>query len=79
MWFMIGSGGVAGDGSPAFCKTKDSTHMNSGNKNLADDLLMNNTGSSKARPFAYQEDWGNLTPAQINAMRPIAADYSNSK
>ena len=39
--------------------------------------FMNNTGSSKARVFAYQEDWGNLTPAQINAMKPIAADYTN--
>lgn len=39
--------------------------------------FIHNTGSSKARVFAYQEDWGNLTPAQLNAMKPNASDYSN--
>jgi prepilin-type N-terminal cleavage/methylation domain-containing protein/prepilin-type processing-associated H-X9-DG protein len=39
--------------------------------------FLNNTGSSKARVFAYQEDWGNLTQAQINAMKPNAMDYTN--
>jgi len=27
------------------------------------------------RLFAYQEDWGNITSAQLNAMKPIAADF----
>ncbi len=40
-------------------------------------FFMHNTGSSKARVFAYQEDWGNLTPGQINAMKPNASDFSN--
>lgn len=36
-----------------------------------------NTGSTKARVFAYQEDWGNLTALQINAMKVKPADYTN--
>jgi prepilin-type N-terminal cleavage/methylation domain-containing protein len=27
------------------------------------------------RLFAYQEDWGTLTPAQLSAMKPTAADF----
>jgi prepilin-type N-terminal cleavage/methylation domain-containing protein len=27
------------------------------------------------RLFAYQEDWGNITPAQLTLMKPIAADF----
>ncbi len=27
------------------------------------------------RLFAYQEDWGNITPAQLNSMKPTAADF----
>lgn len=27
------------------------------------------------RLFAYQEDWGNVTQAQLNAMKPTAADF----
>ena len=40
-------------------------------------FFMHNTGSTKARVFAYQEDWGNLTQAQISAMKPNASDYTN--
>jgi prepilin-type processing-associated H-X9-DG protein len=40
-------------------------------------FFMHNTGSTKARVFAYQEDWGNLTQAQVNAMKPNSSDYSN--
>jgi prepilin-type N-terminal cleavage/methylation domain-containing protein/prepilin-type processing-associated H-X9-DG protein len=39
--------------------------------------FFHNTGSTKARVFAYQEDWGNLTPAQLSAMKPTAQDYTN--
>jgi prepilin-type processing-associated H-X9-DG protein len=28
-----------------------------------------------ARIFAYQEDWGNITPAQLNLMKPQATDF----
>jgi prepilin-type N-terminal cleavage/methylation domain-containing protein/prepilin-type processing-associated H-X9-DG protein len=28
------------------------------------------------RLFAFQEDWGNLTPAQLNTMKPQAADLN---
>jgi hypothetical protein len=31
-------------------------------------------GASR-RLFAYQEDWGNLTTAQLNSMKPTAADF----
>ena len=27
------------------------------------------------RLFAYQEDWGNVTPSQLNAMKPTAQDF----
>ena len=40
-------------------------------------FFMHNTGSSKARVFAYQGDWGNLTEAQINRMKPTPADFTN--
>jgi prepilin-type N-terminal cleavage/methylation domain-containing protein/prepilin-type processing-associated H-X9-DG protein len=29
------------------------------------------------RLFAHQEDWGNLNQAQLNAMKPQAADFNN--
>jgi prepilin-type N-terminal cleavage/methylation domain-containing protein/prepilin-type processing-associated H-X9-DG protein len=28
------------------------------------------------RLFAYQEDWGNILPAQLTLMKPIAADFN---
>jgi prepilin-type processing-associated H-X9-DG protein len=40
-------------------------------------FFMHNTGSSKARVFAYQEDWGSMTSAQVDAMRVKAVDYTN--
>jgi prepilin-type N-terminal cleavage/methylation domain-containing protein/prepilin-type processing-associated H-X9-DG protein len=39
--------------------------------------FMHDTGSTKARVFAYQEDWGPLTQAQVNNMKPIAGDYTD--
>jgi prepilin-type N-terminal cleavage/methylation domain-containing protein len=31
-------------------------------------------GSLVCRAFAYQEDWGNLTPSQLNLMKPLSGD-----
>jgi prepilin-type N-terminal cleavage/methylation domain-containing protein len=36
--------------------------------------FMTSWNSGSRRLFAYQEDWGNLTPAQVNAMKLTAAD-----
>ena len=39
--------------------------------------FLHNTASTKARVFAYQEDWGNLTQTQLDAMKPNQSDYTN--
>lgn len=38
--------------------------------------FMNSWDVGAARLFAYQEDWGNLTPNQLNSMKPQAADFN---
>ncbi|HEV2456271.1 MAG TPA: prepilin-type N-terminal cleavage/methylation domain-containing protein [Verrucomicrobiae bacterium] len=37
--------------------------------------FMNTWNASLARIFAYQEDWGNLTAAQLSKMRPLSTDF----
>jgi prepilin-type N-terminal cleavage/methylation domain-containing protein len=39
-------------------------------------FFMNSWNPQAARLFAYQEDWGNLTTTQLNAMKPQAADFN---
>ena len=36
--------------------------------------FMNSWDVGAARLFGYQEDWGNLTPSQLNSMKPLPAD-----
>jgi prepilin-type N-terminal cleavage/methylation domain-containing protein/prepilin-type processing-associated H-X9-DG protein len=39
-------------------------------------LFMNSDSASlNSRWFAYQEDWGSLTPAQLYAMKPLSSDF----
>lgn len=38
--------------------------------------FMHSWDVGSGRLFACQEDWGNLTPAQLNAMKPQAADFN---
>lgn len=38
--------------------------------------FMNSWDVGAARLFAYQEDWGNLTPNQLNSMKPLPADFN---
>jgi prepilin-type N-terminal cleavage/methylation domain-containing protein/prepilin-type processing-associated H-X9-DG protein len=38
--------------------------------------FMNTWNVSLARIFAYQEDWGSLTPAQLNLMKPLSSDFN---
>ena len=38
--------------------------------------FMHSWDTGGGRLFAYQEDLGNLTPAQLNAMKPQAADFN---
>jgi prepilin-type N-terminal cleavage/methylation domain-containing protein/prepilin-type processing-associated H-X9-DG protein len=37
--------------------------------------FMTSWDQNAAHIYAYQEDWGSLTPAQINAMKPPASDF----
>jgi prepilin-type N-terminal cleavage/methylation domain-containing protein/prepilin-type processing-associated H-X9-DG protein len=37
--------------------------------------FMHSWDPSAARIFAYQEDWGSITPAQLNLMKPQASDF----
>jgi prepilin-type N-terminal cleavage/methylation domain-containing protein/prepilin-type processing-associated H-X9-DG protein len=37
--------------------------------------FMNTFSTAAARFFAYQEDWGNLTAADLNKMKPLSADF----
>jgi prepilin-type N-terminal cleavage/methylation domain-containing protein/prepilin-type processing-associated H-X9-DG protein len=39
--------------------------------------FMNTYSLTVARAFAYQEDWGSLTGAQLNKMLPTSTDYLN--
>ena len=39
-------------------------------------LFMNSWDPGAARLFAFQEDWGTLTPAQLNSMKPQSADFN---
>ena len=50
------------DGSANWVKFENMYFMNSWNANLA-------------RVFAYQEDWGTITPSQLNLMKPLSADF----
>lgn len=38
--------------------------------------FMNSWDVGAARLFAFQEDWGNLTPSQLNSMKPLATDFN---
>jgi prepilin-type N-terminal cleavage/methylation domain-containing protein/prepilin-type processing-associated H-X9-DG protein len=38
--------------------------------------FMNSWDVGAARLFGYQEDWGNLTPNQLNSMKPLPADFN---
>ena len=38
-------------------------------------FFMNTFSTAYARFFAYQEDWGNLTPTDLNKMKPLSADF----
>jgi prepilin-type N-terminal cleavage/methylation domain-containing protein/prepilin-type processing-associated H-X9-DG protein len=40
-------------------------------------FFMNTFDLTTARCFAYQEDWGSLTSAQLNKMAPTTTDYLN--
>jgi prepilin-type N-terminal cleavage/methylation domain-containing protein/prepilin-type processing-associated H-X9-DG protein len=37
--------------------------------------LMNTYDLQYARFFAYQEDWGNVLPSQLNLMKPLSSDF----
>jgi hypothetical protein len=37
--------------------------------------FMSSWDLDSAHIYAYQEDWGNLTVAQLNAMKPPATDF----
>jgi hypothetical protein len=37
--------------------------------------FMNSWNANLARVFAYQEDWGAITPSQLNLMKPLSADF----
>lgn len=39
-------------------------------------FFMNSWNSGSVRIFAYQEDWGNLTPSQLNLMKPLPGDFN---
>jgi prepilin-type N-terminal cleavage/methylation domain-containing protein/prepilin-type processing-associated H-X9-DG protein len=38
--------------------------------------FMHSWDTAGARLFSYQEEWGNLTTAQLNSMKPQAADFN---
>lgn len=38
--------------------------------------FMHSWDPTDVRIFAYQEDWGNLTPGQLSLMKPQAADFN---
>jgi len=38
--------------------------------------FMNTYDTTYARFFAYQEDWGNVTPSQLNLMKPLSSDFN---
>jgi len=38
--------------------------------------FMNTDNLSYNRWFAYQEDWGNITPSQLNLMKPLSGDFN---
>jgi hypothetical protein len=37
--------------------------------------FMNSWNPGTRRLFAYQEDWGSITAAQLNSMKPQPADF----
>jgi prepilin-type N-terminal cleavage/methylation domain-containing protein/prepilin-type processing-associated H-X9-DG protein len=37
--------------------------------------FMNSFDPANVHIYAYQEDWGNITPAQLNAMKPPTTDF----
>jgi prepilin-type N-terminal cleavage/methylation domain-containing protein/prepilin-type processing-associated H-X9-DG protein len=43
---------------------------------FANMYFMNSFSVGTARIFAYQEDWGNLTTLQLNAMKPQTTDFN---
>jgi prepilin-type N-terminal cleavage/methylation domain-containing protein len=60
------------------------SHPAGGNVLSADDsakwvkfenMFFMNTDNGAIRSFAYQEDWGNLTPIELNKMKPLSADF----
>jgi prepilin-type N-terminal cleavage/methylation domain-containing protein/prepilin-type processing-associated H-X9-DG protein len=38
--------------------------------------FMNTWNTSLSRVFAYQENWGSLTAAQLNEMKPLSSDFN---
>jgi prepilin-type N-terminal cleavage/methylation domain-containing protein/prepilin-type processing-associated H-X9-DG protein len=39
-------------------------------------LFINSWNPGSVRGFGYQEDWGNITPSQLNLMKPLPADFN---
>jgi len=37
-------------------------------------FMTSDSNNLNARWFAYQEEWGNLTAAQLYAMKPLSSD-----